>query len=77
MRTSPVFRMLLMSSRKDSSFSCESLNRNTVGLARPPELFKTCVCVCVCVCVRERERESLCVCAVQYAVAVSAAANSG
>lgn len=34
--TSPELRMLLMSSRKDSSTICVSLNRNTVGLFSTP-----------------------------------------
>ena len=34
--TSPLLRMLLMSSRKDSSKAWVSLNRNTVGLFSTP-----------------------------------------
>lgn len=39
--TSPVFKMLLISSRNCSNFNCVSLNRNTVGVLFAPALFKT------------------------------------
>ena len=36
--TSPLLRMLLMSSRKDSTTTCVSVKRNTVGLFSAPAL---------------------------------------
>lgn len=39
--TSPVLRMLFMSSKNCSIFNCVSLNRNTVGLLSAPDFFNT------------------------------------
>lgn len=39
--TSPVLRILLISSRNCSILSCVSLNKNTVGVLSAPDFFKT------------------------------------